>query len=65
MSKKELNAPRSHVARQQGAVAIEYILVCAMLVLGVSVSVPLAMERFMYAYQVITAVICSPFPAGW
>ena len=50
---------------EQGAVAIEYILVCALLVLGVAVSVPLAMERFGYAYRVISAVVCSPFPAGW
>ncbi len=51
--------------RQRGSVAIEYILVCALLVLAVAASVPLAMRRFMYAYQVITAVVCSPLPGGF
>lgn len=49
---------------QSGAVALEYILVCALLVLGVVFSVPYAMDIFQYAYQVIVAVVCSPFPAG-
>ncbi|MBN2712462.1 MAG: hypothetical protein JXR97_08550 [Planctomycetes bacterium] len=49
---------------ENGAVAVEYILVCALLVLGVVFSVPYAMDIFQYAYQVISAVVCSPFPAG-
>jgi uncharacterized protein (UPF0333 family) len=49
---------------QRGAVALEYILVCALLVLAVAAIIPLAMDRFMYAYRVISVVLCSPFPAG-
>ena len=44
--------------------AVEYVLVCALLVLGVGFVVPSAMNLFRYAYQVIAAVVCSPFPAG-
>ncbi len=49
---------------KRGAVALEYILVCALLMLTVGFAVPGAMEVFRYAYQVIVAVVCSPWPAG-
>jgi uncharacterized protein (UPF0333 family) len=49
---------------QRGAVALEYILVCALLVLAMAGVIPLAMDRFMIAYRVISVVVCSPFPAG-
>lgn len=52
------------VHQKRSAVALEYILVCALLVLGLVGGVPVAMALFQYAYQVIAAVVCSPFPAG-
>ncbi len=52
------------IQSQRGAVALEYILVCALLMIAVSAVVPLAMDRFMVAYRVLTVVLCSPFPAG-
>jgi Flp pilus assembly pilin Flp len=50
--------------RERGAVALEYILICALLVLALAGVIPLAMERFAVAYRVISVVVCSPFPAG-
>jgi len=49
---------------QSGAITLEYVLVCALLMLTVGFVVPGTMEVFRYAYQVIVAVICSPLPAG-
>lgn len=51
--------------RERGAVALEYILVCAILVVGIGFVTPVAMELFRYAYQTVVAVVCSPFPAGF
>lgn len=58
----DTTSPRRRNTR--GAVAVEYVLVCALLVLGTAFVVPSAMKLFRYAYQVIAAVVCSPFPAG-
>lgn len=55
----------TRVRQQRGVVALEYILVCALLMLGVAFVTPMAMELFQYAYQAIVAVVCSPFPAGF
>lgn len=57
MKRRKLNPER-------GSVATEYVLVCAVLVVVVVFSVPVAMDLFQYAYQVFAAVVCSPWPAG-
>lgn len=48
----------------RGVVATEYILVCGLLVLTIAFAVPAAIDLFKNAYQIIAAVVCSPFPAG-
>lgn len=49
---------------ERGAVALEYVLVCALLMLAIGAAVPYTMRLFAYAYQVIAAVVCSPFPSA-
>ncbi len=49
---------------RRGAFAVEYILVCALLVLGAAMAMPYAMSLVGSAFDVVAEVVCSPFPAG-
>ena len=49
---------------RRGVFAVEYILVCALLVLGAAMAMPYAMSLVGSAFDVVAEVVCSPFPAG-
>ena len=49
----------------RGAVTLEYIIVAAMLILAAASLVPETIVLFGYAYEVLAAVVGSPFPSGF
>lgn len=49
---------------RRGVFALEYILVCALVVIGAAMAMPVAIELMGSAFDVVAEVICSPFPAG-
>ncbi len=60
MGKRMTRADRA----RRGAFAVEYILVCALLVIGAAMAMPYAMSLIGSAFDVVAEVVCSPFPAG-
>lgn len=48
---------------RRGAVMLEYILVCALLVLVGCCTVPVAMQLMRMAFEVVLAMVGSPTPS--